>query len=171
MLYKRQERGEVVPLGSSEETMRLQDMMTESVRTIPPAATAEEARNLMRTQRIHHLVVMNGARIVGVLSDRDIGGRLGASVTQDRTVADLMTDRVVTVAPETTVRRAANLMRGRSIGCLIVASAGRPVGIVTVADLLELLGKGADRGAAMGTRPTLHHRVPHRKVRGSTGVW
>ena len=50
-----------------------------------------------------------------------------------------MTPYVVTVKPDTSVYRAANLMRGQSIGSLIVVDRGRAVGIVTVADLLERL--------------------------------
>ena len=50
-----------------------------------------------------------------------------------------MTPYVVTVKPDTSVYRAANPMRGQSIGSLIVVDRGRAVGIVTVADLLERL--------------------------------
>jgi CBS domain-containing protein len=82
-----------------------------------------------------------------------------------------MTKPVVTVGPTTTVRRAANLMRGRSLGCVVVTDRGRVVGIVTAADLLELLGRGSDRPVASARRWTLTHRVPHRKRRVATGVW
>ena len=71
--------------------MRLQDVMTEGVKTIAPTAAAEDAWNVMRLNRIHHLVVAKGQRVVGVLSERDVGGRRGASVRMNRVVADLMT--------------------------------------------------------------------------------
>jgi acetoin utilization protein AcuB len=151
--------------------MRVQDVMTSGVQTVKPTGKADEAWELMRAKRIHHLVVTDGARIVGVLSDRDAGGRRGSSVRQGRTVADLMTEPAVTVTPDTTVRKAANLMRGRSIGCLVVERAGRAVGIVTVSDLLDLLGRGADRGVERVERWTLRHRAPHRKRHRSTGAW
>jgi CBS domain-containing protein len=77
----------------------------------------------------------------------------------------------VTVEPTRTVRQAANLMRGRSIGCLVVVEAGRAIGIVTVSDLLELVGRGFDRGALTSSRPTLSHRVPHRKSKGVVAAW
>jgi CBS domain-containing protein len=82
-----------------------------------------------------------------------------------------MTDRVVTVNARTTVRQAANLMRGRSIGCLVVASGNRPLGIVTVADLLTLIGRGAERPMATAQRRLVSHRVPHRKGNRAMGVW
>src|SRR5688572_27282281 len=151
--------------------MRVQDMMTEGVKTIAPTAAAEDAWNVMRLNRIHHLVVTKGQRVVGVLSDRDAGGHRGASLRTHSTVATLMTAPAVTVEPTTTVRQAANVMRGRSIGCLVVVESGRAIGIVTVSDLLELVGRGLDRGAVTATRRTLSHRVPHRKSKGVVGAW
>jgi acetoin utilization protein AcuB len=151
--------------------MRVQDVMTAEVKTIAATATAEEAWNAMRLHRIHHLVVTRANRVVGVLSDRDAGGRRGREVRATRTVADLMTAPAVTVEATKTVRQAANLMRGRSIGCLVVARAGRAIGIVTVSDLLDLVGRGLDRGMASNERRTLRHRVPHHRTTAATGVW
>lgn len=151
--------------------MRVQDVMSEDVQTVPPGVPADDAWKLMRAKGIHHLVVTEGRRVIGVLSDRDAGGLRGPSVRRNRTVAELMTGRVVTVPPTTPVRKAANLMRGRSIGCLVVTDATRIVGIVTVSDLLELLGRGADRAAVSTTRWTLKHRAPHRKRHQAAGAW
>jgi CBS domain-containing protein len=151
--------------------MRVQDVMSENLKTIAPTATAEDAWNTMRFNRIHHLVVTRGRRVVGVLSDRDAGGRRGASVRANSMVADLMTAAPVTVEPTMTVRQAANVMRGRSIGCLVVVESGHVIGIVTVSDLLELVGRGFDRGAAKSSRPALHHRTPHRKSKGVVAAW
>ena len=58
--------------------MRLQDIMSTNVKTVPPGATVGEARSFMRAQGIHHLLVRDGKRVVGVVSDRDLGGRVGA---------------------------------------------------------------------------------------------
>jgi CBS domain-containing protein len=86
------------------------------------------------------------------------------------TVADLMTAPAVTVEPSMTVRQAANVMRGRSIGCLVVVESGHAVGIVTVSDLLGLVGRGFDRGVVRTTRRTLSHRSPHRQSKGAVAV-
>jgi acetoin utilization protein AcuB len=151
--------------------MRVQDVMNEDVKTIAPTAGAEEAWNLMRLHGIRHLVVKSGSQVVGVLSDRDAGGRAGAALRMGQTVSDLMTAPAVTVEPATTVRQAANMMRGRSIGSLVVVKGARVAGIVTVADLLELVGRGLDRGMATSKRWTLRHRAPHRKTHGAPGMW
>lgn len=151
--------------------MRVQDVMSGHLKTVAPTAAAEDAWNLMRLHRIHHLVVTDEHRVVGVLSDRDVGSRRGAVLRANKTVADLMTAPAITVAPTTTVRQAANLMRGRSIGCLVVVRSGHAKGIVTVSDLLELVGRGFDRGADTSKRWTLSHRAPHRKWKAAAGMW
>jgi CBS domain-containing protein len=151
--------------------MRVNEVMTKTVKTIAPTATGEDAWNVMRVNRIHHLVVTNGRSVVGVLSDRDSGGPRGAAVRANNAVADLMTAPAVTVEPTATVRQAANVMRGRSIGCLVVVESGHAVGIVTVSDLLELVGRGLDRGVVTTSRPILRHRVPHRKSKGAVSGW
>ena len=71
--------------------MRVQDVMTEDVQTISPGNAAEDAWELMRTHSFHHLVVTHGSRVLGVLSDRDVGGRLGSTIRRGHTVAELMT--------------------------------------------------------------------------------
>lgn len=151
--------------------MRVQDIMTTDVQTVPPGVPADEAWSVMRAKGVRHLVVAEGGRVVGLLSDRDAGGRQGSAVRRNRTVSELMTGHVVTVAPTVTVRKAANLMRGRSIGSLVVTKGQRIVGIVTVADLLDLLGRGLERRPVATTRWTLKHRTPHRKRHRAAGVW
>jgi acetoin utilization protein AcuB len=74
-----------------------------------------------------------------------------------------MTSPVVTARPETTLRQAANLLRGRTIGCLPVLEEGRLLGIVTTTDLLELIGRGAERPVAKSRRFILKGRGPRRK--------
>lgn len=148
--------------------MRVSELMTTEVRTVNPTMSAREAWELMRRERIHHLLVGSTRRVVGVLSDRDAGGPRGALVRERSTVGDLMTPDPVSVDVNATVRRAANLMRGRTIGCLPVVDRERTVGIVTISDLLDVLGRGVDRPAP-ASRRGLQHRVPHRKQ--SFGKW
>lgn len=65
----------------------------------------QDAWNVMRVNRIHHLVVTKANRVVGVLSDRDAGGRRGAAVRANSTVADLMNAPAVTVVRRITEER------------------------------------------------------------------
>ena len=151
--------------------MRASEMMTVGVHTVSTAAAAEDAWDVMRQKGIHHLVVKDGSALVGVLSDRDVGSRRGAALRKGRSVGELMSPHVVTVDPSTPVRKVANLMRGRSIGCVVVTDRSRVVGIITVSDLLELLGRGVDRPQVRGNRVDVNHRAPHEKRHRSTGVW
>jgi acetoin utilization protein AcuB len=144
--------------------------MTTDVQTVPPDMKAVDAWEFMRRRGIHHLVVMDGSRVRGVLSDRDAGGRSGTALRARSRVADLMTTPVITADSTTTVRRVANLMRGRTIGCVPVLKGERLVGILTTSDLLLLLGRGVAR-PARPERRGLHHRVPHRNMNAASGVW
>jgi acetoin utilization protein AcuB len=138
--------------------MRLRDIMRTRVETISPRQSAQIALDRMRRARIRHLVVQVGQKIVGVLSDRDIAA-LG-SMRQVETVEDVMSQPVLASSPDTTLRQAANLLRGRTIGCLPVVEEGKIVGIVTATDLLELLGAGMDRPNPKTRRRVLKERGP-----------
>lgn len=137
--------------------MRVEEFMTRRVETVSANESAEAALRRMRTKRIRHLVVMRGKELVGVVSDRDVG------FARDRTVGDVMTAHVVSATTDMTIRKAANLLRGRSIGCLPVMEDGDLVGIVTTTDLLERIGRGAERPVSRGKRWTLKGRGPRRK--------
>src|SRR5262245_45302001 len=150
--------------------MRIAEVMTRGVTTVPPQTSAADAWELMRLKGIHHLVVTSGSEVVGVLSARDAGGRSGSSLRARSRVKDLMTAPVVTVKPTETIRRVANLMRGRTIGCVPVVEDSRLKGIVTVSDLLGLLGGGVDR-PSRPRRHDVNYRSPHRKHHRAYGAW
>ena len=145
--------------------MRVQEVMSDDVRTVPSAMPALQARSLMKTDKIHHLVVVDGRRIVGVLSERD--ARRARGVT---TVEQLMTKAVVTIEHDATVRKAANALRGRTIGCLPVTRGNRLVGIVTTSDLLDVIA-GAQGRPSLVERHTLNYKTPHRRQRTGNGHW
>lgn len=144
--------------------MRLKEIMKKSVVTLGPEAPEDDAREQMRRNRIHHIVVTRGASVVGVVSDRDLESRLRTRERISRTVGDVMTPAVATATTATTVREAANMMRGRTIGCLPVVEKGRLAGIVTTSDLLTLLGKGTERPVSRTKRWILKGRGPRRKA-------
>lgn len=142
--------------------MRVYEVMSKQVETIKPTVHASEARTRMRRKAIHHLVVTKGVEIAGIVTDRDLGGPKLPKTLGDWTVGDLMTSPVVTVTTRTPVRRAAALMRGRSIGSLVVTSAnGKLAGIVTVSNLLELLSRMPDQEP----RRESHRATPRRTAR------
>jgi predicted transcriptional regulator/ribosome-associated translation inhibitor RaiA len=132
--------------------------MTTEVVSIGPGEAANTAWSRMNREGIRHLVVTEGKRLLGVLSERDLGGRHGGDVRRGRVVGDLMTPQVAVATPDTTLRQAANLMRGRLIGCLPVVDDGRVVGIATATDVLGELGRGSSRPAVRAQRQDM--RLP-----------
>jgi CBS domain-containing protein len=140
--------------------MRLQDIMSREVKAVGTTTTVSQAKSLMKVNGIRHLLVLDRGDVVGVVSDRDLGGRAGSG--GERPLGTVMTQNVVTAAPDTTVRQAANLLRGRSIGCLPIVVDGKAVGIVTTTDLLDLIGRGSERPLQRVDRWTLHDRGPRR---------
>jgi CBS domain-containing protein len=139
--------------------MRVYEVMSKDVETVKPGVHASEAKTRMRQKHIHHLVVMQGTELAGIVSERDLGGpRLPKSLGA-HTVADFMTSPVVSVTTRTPVRRAAALMKGRSIGSLVVTSAnGKLAGIVTVADLLDMVAEKPQRVTNRALRRALAKR-------------
>ena len=150
--------------------MRIQEIMSANVHSVAPDLDAEEAWQVMQTKGIRHLIVKDGSTVVGVLSDSDAGGPSGSALRAGTRVGDLMNRHFVSVTREETVRKAANLMMGHLTGCLPVIERGRLVGVVTVVDMLKVIGKGVDRPAPRPRVP-IHHRVPHKKARSATGRW
>ena len=146
--------------------MRVGDVMSKPVKTVEPGTGADLAWELMRFHRLHHLVVMRDGRIAGILSSSDLGGAPGETLRKHRTVEDFMTTHVVTATPRTTLRQAANLMRGHAIECLPVVSGDRLVGIFTATGVLELIGRGGERPVAAARRVTLNSRgrKPHAQM-------
>jgi acetoin utilization protein AcuB len=140
--------------------MRLADIMSSEVKTIGPGASVAEARTRMGAAGVHHLVVVDDSLVVGVVSDRDLGGRVsaGRADADGARIEEVMSPHVVSMGPDATIRQAANRLRGRGIGCLAVMEDVRLRGIVTTTDLLELIGRGVERPIERSTRWTLRSR-------------
>lgn len=138
--------------------MRIQDVMNKTVVTVSPEATVAEARELLHAEEIEHLVVTDGKKVVGVLSDRDLQqGR------DDSPVKSVMTKNAATISPDETLRKAAGMLEGRNIGCLPVVSNGKLDGIVSTTDLLRALAKGDTRPAPPPERVILRKRGPRKR--------
>ena len=141
--------------------MRLTEIMSSNVRTIPSVETADAALQVMDRHAIHHLVVVDAGGVVGVLSHRDLAARMGSEARKGLTVGDLMARHTVTASPDTSVKDAANLLRGHGIGCLPVMDAGKLVGMVTTTDLLELIGRGLHKPTSHRGRETSTRKAGH----------
>ncbi|MET9444956.1 CBS domain-containing protein [Streptomyces sp. NPDC006610] len=115
----------------------VREVMTPGVVAVRPDASLVEAAQLMRTQDIGDVVVADGQRVVGMLTDRDITVRAVAEGLDPLTVSaqQVCTPEPLVVRPEDPVSTAVALMREKAIRRLPVVEDGLPVGVVTLGDL------------------------------------
>ena len=109
------------------------------VATIRAADRVSTAVDLLGERRIGALPVVEGDRIVGIMSERDVIYCLrdhGAEVL-DWPVSRVMTSPAITAEPSTPVLAALALMTERRIRHLPVADGGRLIGIVSIGDLVK----------------------------------
>ena len=124
----------------------VRNSMTRDLVTVVSETTAAEALALCRMNRIRHLPVLEGRRLVGVISDRDLRaatpalGDLARAEALDRIrVADEMARDVTTARPEDPIEDAAMAMYERKIGCLPVVDGEDLVGMLTTSDVMRAL--------------------------------
>ena len=119
--------------------------MTRNPKTVSPDDPLSVAAGILREHRFHHLPVVEGGRLVGILSDTDLrnasftaiptereGGPAG-----DRPVREAMRTEVWSVTPDDSVEDALLILTRERFGALPVLSGDRLVGIITRADLLN----------------------------------
>lgn len=117
--------------------------MHSPARTVEAGATLAVTYQLMQAEGIRHLPVLDGATLVGVVTDRDLRYATSAlhphPFPREARVERVMSPHPVTAAPLDPVEEAARLMRARKIGCLPVLDGDALVGIVTGTDLLDAI--------------------------------
>lgn len=131
--------------------MRVADRMRRDVIPIEREASLRRAWRLMEEHRIRHLPVVEGRRLVGILTDRDIRQAvhpLGTPTDPERDefldyipVGQVMRRRVVSVTLGAPLEEAARRLRHHRIGCLPVVEDRCVVGILTSSDLIEALAQ------------------------------
>jgi acetoin utilization protein AcuB len=122
--------------------------MTLTCVTVPPTMPVLEARYLMLEKKIRHLLVTDGATLIGIVTDRDIRLTLPSAATSlsvweinyflaRLTVGTVMSRNVVVIESDREPREAAQLMLDHGVGALPVVDGGLLVGIITETDLLR----------------------------------
>ena len=128
--------------------MLVQDVMQTKLFTVTPETTLAEALRLTGQRGIRHLPVLDGDRLVGILSDRDLKRTMASSAPELEAheltlprrlrVEDAMTRTVITIGPAFPIETAASLMVREKIGALPVTDGDRLIGLVTETDVLRL---------------------------------
>jgi acetoin utilization protein AcuB len=116
--------------------MLVSEIMTRELVTISPDKRVGQALKLMQQHRIRHLPVMDGGRMVGWITSRDLREVLLASMLEKITVADVMIRAPISVTADTGVEEAARLVKEHKIGGMPVLEGDRLVGVITMLDLV-----------------------------------
>lgn len=123
---------------------RVNEMLDEKgydVWSIDKGACVFDAIKLMAKKEIGALVVMDGERVAGILSERDYTRKviLMGRTSQQTLIEEIMTREVVSVRPGETVKECMTLMTDRRIRHLPVMDEGRLVGMLSIGDLVKAI--------------------------------
>ncbi len=130
-----------------DDEVLVADVMARLLVTVSPDESLYAAWELLSRGEIHHLPVVSGERCVGVVDDRVVAAALATPVvTRRRRIADVMSQRVHCVLPDTPLRRVAEIMRmERATAVPVVDEHLRLLGLVTDRDVVAAV---AARGLA-----------------------
>jgi len=124
--------------------------MTRNVITVDKDTTVLKVRNLLREHNIDQVPVVDGKKLVGIITDKDIRQNAASPATtlavhelnyllSEMKAKDIMTRDLITVSPGTTIEEAALLINEKRINSLPVVLNEELVGIITTCDLLYVL--------------------------------
>lgn len=116
------------------------DIMTRRVHTTTPQASVQEVAQLLYRERISGVPVIDeSSQIIGIITEADIIRNIHRD---DLKVADVMSRQLITVEEDTLVSEVATLLAERRIKRVPVLHAGRVVGIVSRADIVQAVAMG-----------------------------
>jgi CBS-domain-containing membrane protein len=127
--------------------MKVNEIMVKEVATLDVNDELSLANDIMRLGRIRHLPVVDGPRLVGIISERDLfksslAKALGYASKDTRDlmktlrIKDVMVTGVITIPPDTEVCEATKIMIEEKIGCLPVVEGTLLVGLITETDVM-----------------------------------
>lgn len=118
-------------------TTSVRDAMTPQPHTVAPTTSVAEAAELLKREDVGSVPVVDGNRLLGILTDRDIALRTVAVGRDPKTVTagEIASHEVVTVEPSDSLDEALRLMAGRRLRRLPVVEGGQVVGMLAQADV------------------------------------
>jgi acetoin utilization protein AcuB len=124
--------------------------MKKDLITITKDERMTTARKIMKEKNIRHLPVVDGKKLIGLVTNMDIRKAEASPATSleirelhyllDKlTAGEIMTRNVITISPDISVEEATTLLHDNKIGCLPVVEDGNLVGMITENDVMEIL--------------------------------
>ncbi len=124
----------------------IRDVMHEGIISVGPTSTVAEAATVMGGKHVGSAMVMEGEKVLGIFTERDIVRALSQDFdAPGHVVTHWMTTDPTTVGPEMPVEEALGLMHAGGFRHLPVKEGGRIVGMVSIRDLA---GPGTEPGAS-----------------------
>ncbi len=130
--------------------MRLvKDYMSTEVITVELDESLRLAEDIMEMGRLRHLPVMKGGKLAGIVTQRDLFRSSLSNLLlhqesdidifeQSVNMKEIMSEKVLTVSPDTPLKEAAAIMLSKKIGCLpVVDEENRLMGLITETDILR----------------------------------
>jgi len=130
------------PTGSMEITTPVRLVLKhkgDHVWHIAPGATVFEAISMMAEKNIGALPVLDGGRLLGMISERDYSRKviLLGRASRETTVANIMTRDPATVGPDASVETCMQLMTDKHVRHLPILEETRLLGILSIGDLVH----------------------------------
>jgi len=107
--------------------------------SIEPEASVYDAMKLMADKELGALMVIDGANLVGIISERDYARKviLHGRSSRSTQVREIMTARVVYTQPEQNIEECMALMTEKRVRHLPVIDGGRLIGVISIGDLVK----------------------------------
>ncbi len=120
----------------------VKEIMTKDVVSIDVNYSVFDAAEIMSSNQLGCLVVMDGENTVGIVTERDIVRRVCAKKLPGETkVSEIMSKNLITIDPDASIKDAARVMSSNKIRRLPVLKDGKLVGILVASDFVRNLGK------------------------------
>ncbi|WIM06428.1 MAG: EAL domain-containing protein [Candidatus Nitricoxidivorans perseverans] len=132
--------------GTAAQGRVCRELMSAPVLSVSAAADYREAYHLISERGIRHLLVTDqDGSVIGMLTEGDIMRHLGVEYFISlRNVGAAMTRDVVMLPPEAPLSEALQAMAARGIGCVVVATGGKPIGVFSECDAVGFSADGRD---------------------------
>jgi CBS domain-containing protein len=122
--------------------------MSRSLLTVAPGLPLGEVAERMVSRDVGAVLVLEGERLVGILTERDVLRAVAGGIDADTVVADWMTRDPETMEPDEPIRQAAVLMIHGGFRHLPIVDGEQVVGMLSIRDLMRVvLEDSAPRGA------------------------